>query len=113
MSSGNDLQTDFNGINTTLSDKENKKLQFLNTVVSTSSFVSDQTYSDYPYRATITLTGVTSSMIPEVVFGVVDATSGLFAPVAEAYNGGIYIYSTDVPEAAITIPTIICWRENS
>ena len=113
MSSGNNLQTDFNGINTTLSDKENKKLQFFNTVVNSSSFVSDATYSDYPYRATITLTGVVNSMIPEVIFGLADAISGVFAPISESYNGGIYIYANDVPASNITIPTIICWRTST
>lgn len=92
---------------------ELKKLTFTNTVVATSSFVSDATYEDYPYRAAVALPSVISGMIPEVVFGLVDAISGLFAPIAESYNGGIYIYATDVPEAAITIPTIILWRDNA
>ena len=88
-------------------------IQFFNTTVAVSAFVADQTYPDYGYRAAVTLTEVTATMIPEIVFGLVDATSGIFAPVAEAYNGGVYIYANDVPEAAITIPTIICWRANA
>lgn len=88
-------------------------LQFFNTAVATSVFVADQTYSDYGYRAAVLLTGVTSTMIPEIIFGVTDAISGIFAPVAECYNGGVYLYANDVPEAAITIPTIICWRANA
>ena len=91
---------------------ELKKLAFANTAVAVASFVADSTYEDFPYRATVTLTGVTSSMIPEVVFGVVDAMSGIFAPCAETYNGGIYIYAAEPPEAAITIPTILCWKGN-
>ena len=67
---------------------ELKKLAFANTAVAVASFVADSTYEDFPYRAAVTLTGVTSSMIPEVVFGVVDAMSGIFAPCAETYNGG-------------------------
>lgn len=92
---------------------ELKKLTFTNTVVPVASFLADATYDDYGYRAAVPLTNVISGMIPEVVFGVADAISGLFAPVAESYNGGIYIYATDVPEAPITIPTIILWRENA
>lgn len=91
---------------------ELKKLAFENTAVAVASFVADSTYEDFPYRAAVTLTGVTSSMIPEVVFGVVDAMSGIFAPCAETYNGGIYIYAAEPPEAAITIPTILCWKGN-
>ena len=89
---------------------ELKKLLFTGVSVPTSAFVSDSTYEDYGYRAAVALSGVTSSMIPEVVFSLADASGGNFAPVAETYNGGIYLYAADVPERQITIPTIICWR---
>lgn len=86
------------------------KLKFEDTTVETSAFVSDTTYEDYPYRAAVALTGVTSTMIPEVIFPVSALADTEFAPVAECYNGGVYIYAADVPESDITIPTIICWR---
>lgn len=89
---------------------EQKKLQFLDTAVATSSFVFDSTYADYPYRAAVELSGVTSTMTPEVVFPVSALADNEFAPVAECYNGGVYIYAADVPESEITIPTILCWR---
>lgn len=89
---------------------ELKKLLFTNAAVPVSSFVADTTYQDYGFRASVSLDGVISSMIPEVVFGVVDAASGNFAPVAEAYDGGVYIYAASQPESAVTVPTIICWR---
>lgn len=89
---------------------ELKKLLFTGVSVPTSAFVSDSTYEDYGYRAAVSLSGVTSSMIPEVVFSLADTSGGNFAPVAETYNGGIYLYAADVPESQITIPTIICWR---
>lgn len=89
---------------------ELKKLLFTGVSVPTSAFVSDSTYEDYGYRAAVSLSGVTSSMIPEVVFSLADASGGNFAPVAETYNGGIYLYAADIPESQITIPTIICWR---
>ena len=86
------------------------KLTFTNTTVEAASFAADETYGDFPYRAAVPLTGVTAAMTPEVVFGVTDAMSGTFAPVAESYAGGVYIYAAEVPNAAITIPTILCWR---
>lgn len=89
------------------------KLIFENISVATTAFVADSSYMDYPYRASITLTGVLSSMIPEVVLSVADVTSGNFAPVAESYNGGVYLYTESVPDTAITIPTILCWRGNA
>ena len=92
---------------------ELKKLQFDDTVVATTAFISDATYTDYPYRAAIALTDVIANMIPDVMFDMAEAISGVFAPVAKCYNGGVYIYANGVPDSAITIPTIICWRSNA
>lgn len=92
---------------------ELKKLQFTNTSVPVAAFVSDSTYADFSYRAAIELTGVTASMIPEVIFGINDAATGNYAPGAESYNGGIYIYAADKPETTIVIPTVLCWKGNS
>lgn len=89
---------------------ELKKLLFSDVMVPVSAFITDATYSDYPYRASVSLSGVISTMIPEVVFSVTDVLDGNLAPVAEAYNGGIYIYAASPPESDLTIPTIICWR---
>ena len=91
---------------------ELKKLQFSNVSVSTLDFVSDTTYQDFPYRASIALSGAIESMIPEVVLSVDDALSGNYAPVSESYNGGVYLYAGSPPDADITIPTIILWRGN-
>ena len=89
---------------------EMKKRIFVDTTVSASAFAADTTYEEYPYRASVPLSGVVASMIPEVTFGLSDAISGVFAPVAESYNGGVYIYATAVPDGNTVIPTIICWR---
>lgn len=92
---------------------ELKKLQFNNVYVAVSKFVSNTTYEDYPFRASVALDGVQSTMIPEVIFSLADATSGNFAPVAESYNGGVYLYAADKPEGTTVIPTIICWKGNA
>lgn len=87
------------------------KLIFTNTVIQTTQFAEDTTYEDFPYKVVIGLSdAVTPSMLPEVIFGAVDASSGVFAPVADSVTGGIIIYASEVPEAAVTIPTIILWR---
>lgn len=92
---------------------ELKKLQFNSVSVAVSKFVSNTTYEDYPFRASVALEGVQSTMIPEVIFSMADAISGNFAPVAESYNGGVYLYAADKPEGKIVIPTIICWKGNA
>ena len=86
------------------------KLTFTNTTVEAASFAADETYGDFPYRAAVPLTGAAEAMTPEVVFGAADAMSGTFAPVAESYAGGVYIYAVELPSAAVTIPTILLWR---
>lgn len=86
------------------------KLTFTNTTVEAASFAADETYGDFPYRAAVALTGAAEAMTPEVVFGAADAMSGTFAPVAESYAGGVYIYAAEIPSAAVTIPTILLWR---
>ena len=78
-------------------------LKFTNITVNT--WVSDTTYTNYSYKAAITLTGVTSSMIAEVIFNVTESESGNYAPVCETFDGGVYIYSK--VNSAITIPTIL------
>ena len=89
---------------------EPRRLQFTDVSVAVSAFVADETYTDYPYRATVTLSGVTAAMTPEVIFGCADAAGGNFAPVADCYAGGVYLYAAEAPGAAMTIPTIICWK---
>ena len=91
---------------------EPKKLSFANVSVAASAFTANTTYEDYPYRSAIALKDVTADgFIPEVIFHLQDAASGNFAPVANTYGGGVYIYAESVPENDIIIPTIICWRE--
>lgn len=82
-----------------------------NKVVAKAAFTSNSTYADYPYRAAIAINGVTTDMIPEIIFDVADAISGNYSPVAQTYNGGVYIYAASPPDNNLTIPTIIVWRE--
>lgn len=82
-----------------------------NLAVATSAWVSDTTYEDFPFRAAVTITGCTASHRPDVTYSVEDATSANFAPVAESYAGGIYIYAAEKPTATITIPTVILMKQ--
>ena len=81
-----------------------------NQTIATSAWASDATYADYPYRASVALPPITAVSFVEIVFSPADATSGNFAPVCDTYAGGVYLYAKAVPDAAITIPTIIVWR---
>ena len=85
-----------------------KVLSFTNKTVATSAWVSDTSYTDFPYRAAVACAGVTTKHYAEVTFAPADAMSGSFAPVVESYAGGVYIYANEIPVAALTIPTIVC-----
>lgn len=85
-----------------------KVVAFTNKTVSTSAWVSDAAYTDFPYKAAVACQGVTARHYAEVTFAPADAMSGSFAPVVESYNGGVYIYASEIPEAVLTIPTIVC-----
>lgn len=81
-----------------------------NVLVAASSWTDDTTYADYPYRAMVAITGVTAGMAAEVVFALEEAISGNFAPINETYAGGLYLYAAAMPEADMTIPSILVWR---
>ena len=79
-------------------------LTYKNITVYQYMFSADTTYTDYAYKATIRLSDVTSNMLPSIVFGATEAISGNYAPIAESFDGGIYIYSK--VNTQITIPII-------
>lgn len=85
-----------------------KVLAFTEKAVDAPAWVSDSTYEDFPYRAAVACQGVTVKHYAEVTFSPGDALEGSFAPVAVSYDGGVYIYASEIPEAALTIPTIVC-----
>lgn len=87
-----------------------RRLQFSDTVVAVGDWAADTTYADYPFRAAVLLSGALANMTPEVVAGLAEATSGNIAPIAAAYDGGVYLYAAAVPATSITIPTIILWK---
>lgn len=90
---------------------EERALRFFDVEITASSFVADTTHEGYPFRSSIPLKGVTANMIPDVYFSFADAVSGMFAPVSAAYKGGVYIYASEQPTLGMTIPAIICRKE--
>lgn len=87
---------------------DNPVLAFGPQIVASTAWVSDSTYVDYPYRASITLSGVTENHVPSVNFSSADALSGKLSPVSESYNGGVYIYATEAFTEAVNVGSITC-----
>ena len=72
------------------------------------SWASDSTYSDYRYKGTIAITGVTADDYADVSFSMDEAISGDYAPICETFAGGVYIWADT--NDTITIPTIFIKR---
>ena len=85
-----------------------QKLTFTNKTVTTSDWEEDETYPDFPYKASITCTGVTADYLAQVIFNVDEVISGIYAPVNETGAGVVNIWASELPEADIVIPTISC-----
>lgn len=88
---------------TEVNNKQDKVLKFTNK--SASTWISDSTYSSFPYRCDISCSGVTSDMFAEVVFNIDESTSGYYAPLCETKSNIVSIWSS--VNESITIPTII------
>lgn len=83
-------------------------LTFLDRSVPASAWTlcQEQQAAGFPYRAAVALAGVTASMVPDVCFSVEDAVSGVFSPAAATFDGGIFLYASSAPGAAVAIPAI-------
>lgn len=82
-----------------------------NMTVAASDWVASTEFEDFAYEAKIALTDfVNFSSIPQVVFGLTEATSGNYAPICKAGDKGVYIYSK--VNTAITLPTVVTFAPN-
>lgn len=77
-------------------------LIFQNKSIATSAWVSDTAYSDYPYKANISCSGVDANYFPEVAFNLEDATSGIFAPISSSSSNTVTIWATEIPDHTVT-----------
>ena len=82
-----------------------------NMTVAESEWVASTEFEDFAYEAKIILSDfVNFSSIPQVVFGLTEATSGNYAPICKAGDKGVYIYSK--VNTAITLPTVVTFAPN-
>lgn len=82
-----------------------------NMTVAASDWVASTEFADFPYEAKIILSDfVNFSSIPQVVFGLTEATSGNYAPICKAGDKGVYIYSK--VNTSITLPTVVTFAPN-
>lgn len=89
-------------------NKNATALSFKNVMVDVASWSSNASHEEYPYRAAVPLTGVTSKHFAEVIFNNTDRASGNFHVFADTYDGGVYIYCRNIPAGTKTISNIVC-----
>lgn len=77
-----------------------------NVVVAVADWISDNTFPDYPYRAAITLNGVTSSDYANVFFAASDIEANDLSPYTDTAADTVYIFASEMPSTAITVPLI-------
>ena len=65
------------------------------------------TNAEFPYRASVSITGVTHYMSATVIYSQAQCISGAYATYCQTYDGGVYLYAkTNV--GTQTIPAISC-----
>lgn len=87
--------------------RQAKMLKFEGVDVTGWGDVQTPPFPDFPKRGTISCQGVTSSMYPIVTFDAADATSGIFAPVAECGSNKVYVYAADLPASTVTVKSVV------
>lgn len=80
-------------------------VSFINKTVAPSDFEADETYGDFGYKADIQVPGTTMGDFATVIFSPED--SYMFAPVCLSLQDSVRIYSNEIPQNTITIPTIV------
>lgn len=78
-----------------------------NLAVSSSAWVEDTTvFEDYTFKASIPLGEITGNDFSIVAFSPSDASSGIFCPIAFAFDGYVEIWANKKPDAEIIIPAV-------
>ena len=75
--------------------------------VGVEDFIKNNLYEEYPYCASLSVPESNEKMVPTVNFGINEAQSGNFAPIAECKEGVVEIYAKEEPETEIIIPSIV------
>lgn len=95
------IQTQVTNLNTMVTIAQN-----ISCPVSQWSSDTSSTYTDYPYKADLYISGTTSSMVPIVNFSATDQASGNYIG-AESGTNIVTIWAKEIPSGTLTIPNIV------
>lgn len=79
-----------------------------NIYVTTSAWSADNTYAEFPYRASlpVSIGESPANFCPYVSFAAADAAGGNLASVADSHSGGVYIYARTLPTDSVVVKTL-------
>lgn len=87
------------------------KMLLRNIAIAASDWIDDDTYSDYPCRAQITISGATDDMWPDVLFSngsiIALETAEINIPYARSNSDSVDIFASAKPSGTITIDYLI------
>jgi len=101
ISASNPITLSGYGITDATSKSESQAMVVLASNVVVSNWVEDLTYSDMPYRAMVTVSGMTENHIPIIIFSETEKVSGKYYRSPDSYNGGVYVYGKSNTEITI------------
>lgn len=96
-------------VNSAIDEVKSKIVLFAGFTVAVEDFVSNLTYSMYPYRASVAVTGISNTDNPKVYFSASDintANENQTNYMIVAYTNGIHIYASALPDSALTVENI-------
>lgn len=82
-------------------------MKVLNVSVASGEWMPSTMYAGFGYEVMIHIDGVKSSHTPTVIFGITEATSGNYAPIAIAEDDAVTIFAKEQPSGDIIIPVIV------
>ena len=97
---------DSDEISALLATKADKPIIDTNITIATTDWETDSTYSNYGYKADITIQGVTADMIADVYFNGTSAALGTLAPFCETSANTVTIYCS-ANDTAVTIDKVV------
>lgn len=82
-------------------------IRYQNVTISANLWRKTNKYETFPYEAHVSFANVTSDFIPVAIFDVNLSTSGLIAPVVEAFNGYVAFYSKELLQEDIIAQSVV------
>ena len=85
----------------------------IGTTVGTTAWTQQSTpdVTGYPWRASVTYTGLTANDYISVVFAQEDIDKGILSNLCNSAAGVVYIYAKEKPTSPITVATMQAWRK--